>query len=270
MAFSINTNISALQNQKELAKSEKSVGQAFERLTSGKRINRAADDASGLQMVEAQRADIQAYTAAMRNINDGASMLNIADSTMETGSGILTRMSELATQAANGTLSNEQRQALDDEYQALKAELDRTQETAQFNGQSVTGETVIQSGIDSSANSQTTLNVTAVDSTSVGVAGTNLLSQEGAKNALTQTTAALDTVSSSRAEIGAAQSSLETSFSNISSQRLLTTQAMSTKADADIAEESANLSAASIKQQMNVSLAAHANLSQEQVLRLLS
>lgn len=269
MAFSINTNILALQNQRELGKSQKSLGNAFERLSSGKRINHASDDASGLQIAESQRADVATYTVAMRNVNDSVSMMNIADGTLETGSSILTRMNELAEQAANGTLSDSQRSALNDEYQALKSELDRTQQTAEFNGKPVTGETTFQTGIDGSGDSQTTVNITAVSSGSLGVADANLSNQAAARDALTKTTAAIQTVAQSRGDLGAVESRMDATLSNLGSQRQLVSQSLSTKEDADIAEESGNLTAAKIKQQMNASLAAHANLNQEQVLKLL-
>lgn len=269
MPMSINSNPLAHQTQQSLAKTQEALTRSFERISSGRRINRASDDASGMQMAEAMRADTRSYVVAMRNINDGVSMLNIADSTLETGNEILGRMSELATQAANGTLNDAQRSALNDEYQALQAELDRTQSTAQFNGSPVAGTTTLQSGIDSSADSQTTVNIASISSSTLGTAGSDLLSADNARNAMERVSAAADTLSASRGEIGSTMSRLGQSLSNLSSQYVLTAQSLSTKEDVDVAEESGNLATGKIKQQAAVALNAQANLSQETVLKLL-
>lgn len=269
MGFSINNNLLSLSNQKQLNKTTGLLGKTFEKLSSGKRINTASDDPAGLAIAESLRSNASTYTVAIRNANDAVSVMAIADTTLETASTITTRMSELASQAANGTLSDSQRMSIDQEYQSLKAELDRVQSNAQFNGESVTGPKSIQTGIDGSAQSQTIINAAEVSSSSLGLASTSLTTQAGARAALDAAKSATNTVANSRAELGAQQSRIDTVVSNTFAMRENTTAAESQIRDADIAEEAMKLTALKIRQQAGASLGAMSNLQSEIALKLL-
>lgn len=134
---SFNSNVLALRIQRSLASATEAVGSSYERLSTGQRINRAADDAAGLAIADSLRVDSRLYTAAVRNINDGMSALNIINGALDSQSGILQRMAELAEQAANGTLSSGQRGSLQQEYYSLTQEFGRIGEGTSFNGLSL-------------------------------------------------------------------------------------------------------------------------------------
>ena len=174
--ISFNSNIAALNAQRRLTQTSSALGRNFERLSTGLRINRASDDSAGLAIAERLRVDGRLYQAALRNTNDGLSMINIMDGAIEQQSNILTRLSELAEQSANGTLSNRQRGVLNQEYQSLITEFSRIASTTSFNGQTLllngrgrlndgTGDLVrnlsLQVGVDASSNSQ--LSLTGID-----------------------------------------------------------------------------------------------------------
>jgi flagellin len=137
MVVSLGMNISALRAQRRVGDSQTELGRIFERISSGLRINRASDDAAGLAISSELQADARVYSQGVRNINDGISLLNIADSSLEELSSVVVRLSELATQSANGTLSTEQRRSLDAEADALVEEYNRIIESTEFNEQSV-------------------------------------------------------------------------------------------------------------------------------------
>ena len=133
MSITIGSNITSLQAQRAFSKATKDVSTSSERLASGMRINRASDDAAGLAIAESLRSESKIFTQAIRNVNDGISTLNIAESAIEELSGIVTRIRELATQSANGTISNKQRKSIDEEAQALSKEFTRIQQATEFN-----------------------------------------------------------------------------------------------------------------------------------------
>lgn len=150
MIVTIGSNLASLQAQRQLTLTEGKLSNVFERLSSGQRINSASDDAAGLAISESLRTDARVFDQAIRNLNDGISLLNIADSTLGELSKITIRIGELAEQSANGSLSSQQRQSLDAEAQALEEEFYRVRDTATFNGQPVLsedfGELVLQGG----------------------------------------------------------------------------------------------------------------------------
>ncbi|MCB0322821.1 MAG: hypothetical protein KDD69_04575 [Bdellovibrionales bacterium] len=270
MSLTINSNIFSLANQRELNKSSLSVRSAFEKLSSGKRINRAADDAAGAQIAAALQAEESTFRVAARNISDAVSQLSIADGALESSQAITTRLSELATQSANGTLSDGQRQALNAEFQQLRSELDRINQSTEFNGRQVLGSTTsVQSGNDSGANSQTEVVVGDVSSQALGLDTLDISTQGGAQAAVDATRNAVSSIADSRGEIGAAESRLATVYSNVQSRALGSAEARSRIEDADIAAESANLIAARIRQQGGAAVGAQANLQPELALRLL-
>ncbi len=161
MAVTLGTNVASLGAQRKLGDTTGRLSTVFERLSSGQRINKASDDAAGLAIADSLRTDARLYSTAQRNINDGISLINIVTGTISNQKSILIRLSELAEQSANGVYSDDQREALNAEYQALVREFGRLGEAAEFNGQEVllagrgdnAEQILLQAGIDGSEDS---------------------------------------------------------------------------------------------------------------------
>ena len=155
MAIKIGSNISSLKAQRSLSVNTEKVSSVFERLSSGQRINKASDDAAGLAIADSLRAKSKVFTQAIRNINDGSSYLSIAEGAIDQLKTILLRTRELSTQASNGSYSDKQRSALDNEAQALASEYNRIIDTTSFNGRKVfelkNGQLSIQAGFGEEA-----------------------------------------------------------------------------------------------------------------------
>jgi flagellin len=135
--LTINSNIASLNAQRNFGTATKKLSESYTRLSSGLRINKASDDAAGLSISESLKADTRLFNQGVRNLNDGASVLNIADGALSELSSIMIRLNELAEQSANGTLGNKQRQALDQEAQSLSKEYNRIARTTEFNGRKI-------------------------------------------------------------------------------------------------------------------------------------
>jgi flagellin len=135
VAITIGSNSASLRALRSLASASDGLARSYERLSSGQRINRASDDAAGVSIADRLRSDAALQSQAIRNINDGISALSIADATLQSQVSVIQRMNELAAQAANGTYSSEQRDALSKEFIELRSELGRIAESATFNGQ---------------------------------------------------------------------------------------------------------------------------------------
>ncbi len=170
MPLVINTNVSSLNSQRQLVKSGMELDQAMERLSSGKRVNNAADDAAGLAIANRMTSQIMGLNQSIRNANDGVSMIQTAEGALDETTNILQRMRELSIQAANGIYSDADRSTLDAEVQQLKSELDRIAESTTFNGQPVLdgslGNVTLQVG--SEAGDTIDLSITAMDTDSLG------------------------------------------------------------------------------------------------------
>lgn len=171
MPLVINTNVAALNSQRQLVKSNEDMGQAMERLSSGRRVNTAADDAAGLSIANRMTSQIRGLNQAIRNANDGISLMQTAEGALDESTNILQRMRELSIQSANGIYSDSDRLTIDAEVQQLIAELDRISETTTFNGQFLLdgslGEVELQIG--SNANETVTLEIPSMDAQSLGM-----------------------------------------------------------------------------------------------------
>lgn len=270
MAIRVNGNQTALNLNKNLNNSTKSIQDNFSKLSSGNRINRPSSDASGLQIAEQLASEIRNSGQASRNISDAVSFLSIADASLSSASDIVVRLEELAMQSANGALSDSQRNALNSEYQGLSSELDRISNQSTFNGTKVLGSTTsIQTGTDGSATSQLTISLTDVNTSSLSLSGRNISSQANAVDTLAALKNSREMISSARAEVGANESRLQTSFSNLQTQRLSNVEARDRIASADVAEESSKLVANRIMQSANVSLMKVNNTNLTSLLNLL-
>lgn len=285
MALTINTNIAALNAQRRLSASTKDLQQSFERLSSGLRIVRARDDAAGLAIADALRADSRIASVAIRNANDGISLISIADGALGQMSAVLTRMAELAEQAANGTLGSVQRSALNQEFFALGSEIQRIAETTVFNSLpllSGSASVSLQVGFDSGSNSQITFTGVTGTLETIGLAdvGTTQLkyslvsadtetSQRAALVALDAVKAAIASLTESRGTLGAAESRLSVAITNLSVARENFSAAESQIRDVDVAEEAATLTRLNILQQAGAAVLAQANQQPSLALSLL-
>ena len=264
ISSSSNSSSSTLRN---LTNATNDLRSAFEKLSSGKRINRAKDDAAGLAIVSQLEADISITKRAINNGGDAISISNVAESALAQVGDITTRQQELATQAANGVYSDEQRANLDSEYQALEQEKNRILSSTTFNGQSVFEGNSIQVGSDSGANSQ--INLPSVDAASLLSPGSSIASAANARAALDDLKAKSDTTSSLRSEFGAANSRIEQSISNNQTKVENEERAASQIRDVDVADEAAKSISARIRQQSSQAVLAQGNLTAQSVLKLL-
>ncbi len=284
MPVRIFNNIPSLNAQRILGINNDRLAKSVERIASGIRVNRGADDAAGLAISEALRSDIRALRQAVRNANDGISLINVAEGALNEQSGILIRLRELASQAATGTVGSTERQTIQLEFSALSNELDRIAATTEFNGQglvdgslgstvSSTNQVLIQIGINSTANSRINLNEEiALRAITTSTLGIDVLSVSTAANALTTldtVNTAISTVTQGRGKVGAVQNRLVRSIANLSISVENLMAAESAIRDADIAEEIATLTRNQILVQASTAMVGQANLIPQTVLQLL-
>ena len=285
MALTINTNIASLNAQRRLSASTGSLRQSFERLSSGLRIVRAKDDAAGLAIADTLRADQRIASVAIRNANDGVSLISIADGALNEIGNVLQRQAELAEQSANGTLSSSQRSALDQEFASLGSEITRISNTTTFNGlQLLSGSASVslQVGFDSSSNSQIGFKGTngTLESLGLAAAGSSTLlfslnasttaaGQTASLSALDAIKLAISSLTTSRGTLGAAESRLNVAINNLQVSRENFASAESQIRDVDVAEEAANLTRLNILQQAGASVLAQANQQPSLALALL-
>lgn len=245
----------------------------YNKLSSGKRINKASDDAAGLAIANSLAVTVSLSNVGKRNIGDGTSALAIADGALQQMTDIGTRLSELATQSANGTLSDSQRSALNQEFQALTQEAQRIGATTSFNGKSLLdGNSIqIQAGTDSSADSQLTVEGIDGASLSGSVSSFDISTAAGASAALGGVSSFLTNVNSARGNIGAIGSRLDSARGNLDSLSENAAAARSRIEDYDIAEGVAQRAAAQIRLDASTAVSAQASgLSRDTVLKLLN
>ena len=284
MAISIASNITSLQAQRRLEGTANKLSQSFNKLSSGYRINSGADDAAGLAIAESLRAQSRIAAQAIRNTNDGISTIAIADGALGEVGNILARLAELASQAANGTLSTQQRSVVSNEFVALSSEIERIAAVTEFNGiklLSGTNTITIQVGTGSGVSSQIgyTNQLATLQGIGLGTAtGALSYSINGASDAAAATAArlALDavyvaiySVGASRGLLGGVESRLSSAITNLGVTRENLVAAESRIRDVDVAEEAANLTRLSILQQAGTAVLAQANQLPSLVLQLL-
>lgn len=273
MPLTIGTNIASLTAQRSMMESSNALQSSFERLASGKRINAAVDDAAGLAVSDRLTSRINGMNQAIRNTNDGVSMVQIAEGALDEATTILQRMRDLAVQSANGSMSDDDRDNIAAEVTALGNAIDDVQAAANFGGVALldaTGNITIQIG----AMNGETLNVAKahVDSAALSVNSLTLDSTAAAADfasAITTIDAALASVASSRASFGSSQAQLESQVRNLTNVVENTSAARSRVLDTDYAAETANLTKNQILQQASTSILAQANQQPQSVLALL-
>lgn len=274
MAMTINTNVSSLNAQRQLSKTQSALSTAMERLSSGLRVNSAKDDAAGLAISVKMQAQIGGNTVAIRNANDGISLAQTADGALSSMSDMLQRMRDLAVESANATNSSDNAE-LDQEYQALGKEITRVVSSTKFNGIAVLsgGATSLDFQIGADNATDNVINV-AVTDLSASTAITNVTSgaitdAATSKTAMTNIDTALTTINTARSTLGSAQNRFEYTVSNLEITNTNMSAAKGRITDADFATETSNMSKASILQQAGTSMLAQANSQAQQVLTLL-
>jgi flagellin len=272
MGLRVNSNIASINAQRNLVNSTGSLQKSLQRLSSGLRITRAADDAAGLAISEGFRADIRSLAQAQRNANDGISMLQIGEGALNEVSSILIRQRELAIQAANGTLGDSERETLNSEFADLSAEIDRIAAVTEFNGTAVLagGSAVtFQIGKGSTSNDRITVSSVDAQTTAIGTNSAAISSVAGAQAALAVLDSAISQVASLRASFGTVQNRLESSIRSLAISIENTSAAESRIRDVDFASETAELTRNQVLQQAGISVLAQANVSTQSALSLL-
>lgn len=276
MALRISTNVASLNAQKNLGSTNLGMERSLARLSSGYRINQAADDAAGLAISERLRGQIRGMKQASRNSEDGISLVQVAEGGLNEISNMLIRLRELGVQAASDTIGDTERKFLDVEYQQLKSEMQRISEVTKFNGRDLlngTGGVIdIQVGTDNDPfKDRISFNSSAANASleSLGLVAESLAEKETAQRSLSVVDAAMTSVNAMRANFGAMQNRLNSTISNLAIAHENLSAANSRIRDADVAEETAELTRNNILTQAGVSVLGQANTMQQVALKLL-
>lgn len=271
MSLQINTNTASMTVQRNFAEVTGRLSGNYARLSSGLRIATAADDAAGLGISERMRAQIHSLTVSHRNTQDGVSMVETAEGSLQQVNNTLVRMRELSVQAANGTLSTADRTTIDAEFQELILEIDRIAGQTDFNGivllDGSQASVDIQVGVDSGDTISLTLPDTQASTLNVDTL--DVTSAANASSAITAIDLAIDSVNDARGTLGAQQNRLGTTMAAILNARDNLSAAESRIRDVDIAMESADLSRNSILQQASAAVLSQANAQPQIALQLL-
>jgi flagellin len=271
MGLRVNTNVASLTAQRNLSAVTSRLQGNYARLSSGLRIANASDDAAGLAVSERMRAQIRSFAVAGRNAQDGVSLTQTAEGSLQESSNNLSRMRELAVQASNGTLSTTDRAALDTEFQALNSEIDRVATQTTFNGVNLldgsTATLDIQVGVN--AGETITVNLQDASAATLGISALDVTSVTNAQAAITAIDGAIDTLNSARGDLGASQNRMMSTIASIATQRENLSAAESRIRDVDIAQETADLTRNTILQQAATSVLAQANVQPQLALKLL-
>ena len=276
MALTVNTNIASLNAQRNLNSSQTALNTAMSRLSSGLRINSAADDAAGLAISEGMKAQVNSMNQAIRNANDGVSLVQTAEGALNEVSNILNRMRVLTTQAATGTVAQSQRSYIKSEFGQLANEITRIASATTFNGIKLTGSAAtsikIQVGTGNAAfDTIKIINKKMDASTGLGihVASFGVSTPGSAQAMLSKLDSAISKVSAQRASLGASQNRLQSVINNLQVASQNTAAAQSRIADTDIAAETANMTRAQILTQAGISILSQANQAPQAALKLL-
>jgi len=265
----VNNNVLALNAARNLNVNGAKLAKSLERLSSGLRINRAADDAAGLAISEKMRSQIRGLNQASRNAQDGISMIQTAEGSLNEIHNMLQRMRELAVQASNEIYTPEDIATLQDEVDQLVEEIDRVAAAAEFNTQPLLDGTMsgVELQVGANEGQTITIDIGAVTAGDIGVDGVDLTSD--AAGAITTIDSAIGDISSSRASLGAIQNRLESTVANIGISVDNMTAAESRIRDADIAYETTQFTRNTILVQAGTAILAQANLAPQNVLSLL-
>lgn len=276
MGLRINTNVASLSAQRSLNNVTEAKNSNLEKLSSGERINKAADDAAGLAISEKMKAQIRGSQQADRNANDAISLIQVAEGASNEVSNILVRLRELSVQAASDTVGDTERAFSDKEYQNLVQEVDRIAQSTSFNGKTLIngeGEKVdFQIGTyNDDQNDRLSYDVASANLTTsaLGIDGSGVASKEASQANLDAIDKALDTVNGNRANFGALQNRLQATSRNLQIKTENLSAANSRIRDTDIAQVSAEMTKNNILSQSGTSVLAQANSAGQSALRLI-
>ena len=274
MALTINTNVASLNAQRNLGTSQNSLNKSMQRLSSGLRINSAKDDAAGLAISNRMTSQIRGLNQAVRNANDGISLAQTAEGAMGEVTNMLQRMRELAIQSANDSNSADDKDSLQLEVTALLEEIGRVATTSKFNGTALLDGTnatldFYVGADDDVANNVISVTMTDTTAATLGVDGVDIGDGGDDIGAITALDAAISDVDTGRAQLGAVQNRFESTIANLSNISENVSAARSRILDADIAQETSNMTKYNILQQAGVSILAQANQQPQLALSLL-
>jgi flagellin len=276
-ALAIMTNMGSITAQKNIGTVGRGIQKSIERLSSGLRLNSAADDAAGMAVSTGLRAQLRGYQQASRNANDGIAILQTAEGAYNTVSEMLTRMRELAVQSANDGLTNKERAYLDTEFSDIISDIDRIAAVTEYNGQKLlngtagngSGAMVFQVGTRNTENDRIGITLTSQGSSALGLSTTRVSSLAKSQSAIAIIDNSLDALATDRTEIGTKLNKLTNAVTNLGITVENLSQADSQIRDVDMASESAEFAKGQVLQQAGVAMLATANQLPNLALRLL-
>jgi flagellin len=273
MSLFVNTNVSALNAQRQLFNTSNSLDKSFERLSSGLRINSAADDAAGLQISNRLTSQVEGLNQGIRNANDAISLTQTAEGALGETTNALQRIRQLAIQSQNGINSDDDRVALQKEVTALTSEIDRISTDTQFNNvELLDGNFSAVFLVGSNAGQTVSVNLESSSGfgiTGLGLSGLSISSAGGASAALAAIDGAISTIGATRADLGALENRFQSSIRNMSNVAENLSAARSRITDTDFAAETANLTRNQIMQQASISVLSQASQRPQLALSLL-
>jgi len=275
MGLSVYNNVEAQNAHRLLSNTGAQLNKSMERLSSGLRINRAADDAAGLAVSEGMRSQIRGMNVASRNAQDGVSMVQFADGALGNVGDMLQRVRDLAVQASNGTLTDAQRTNLDTEVQQILTEIGKTGTDTEFNGLKIlagsvaTAASAVTLQVGANASQNIAFTIGTVSTSDLGISGIAVSTAASATAAIASLDAAISTVTTSRANLGAIQNRLEHTINRLGMTSENLQAAESRIRDADMASEMIDFTKHQILQQSGMAMLAQANQSPQSVLSLL-
>jgi flagellin len=279
MSTVINTNVKSLMASNELTKNGQVQRNVMESLSTGKRINRASDDAAGLSIRETMTAQVNGLNAAVRNANDSIAMLQTADGSLSEVSNMMQRMREMSVLASNDTYSTTQKTALDSEYQALASEITRISDKTQWNNQNIltgsggladgTGAGIFTFQVGANAGDTFTVTISTMDKAHFSIDTTAITTYSGAVSATGVLDLALSALNTQRSTIGAAVNRLTHAVDNLTNISQNTSESRSKVEDTDYAAATSELARTQIIQQAATAILAQANQQPQSVLSLL-
>ncbi len=265
MALTVNTNIASMRAFTNLSRTSRNLQESFQRISSGLRITKAADDAAGLGVAESLDAQERSARQAMRNTNDGISIVQTAEGSTNEVANIVKRMRELAVQASSETLASTERAYVQSEYLSLESEVERISQVTEFNGIALANGTNsvlnVQVGIMDSSNDRLAITLGDLRVTTLGIdsGSIDMSTAAGAQAAITTLDTALDTLNGYRSDYGATQNRLDSALTNMETYAENLASAQSQIRDADFAWETAQLSKHQVMSQAGTSILAQAN-----------
>jgi flagellin len=265
MALTVNTNVASMRAYTNLSRTSRNLQGSFQRISSGLRITKAADDAAGLGVAESLDAQERSARQAMRNTNDGISIVQTAEGSTNEVANIVKRMRELAVQASSETLASTERAYVQSEYLSLESEVERISQVTEFNGIALANGTNsvlnAQVGVMDSSNDRIAITLGDLRVTTLGIdsGSIDMSTAAGAQAAITTLDTALDTLNGYRSDYGATQNRLDSALTNMETYAENLASAQSQIRDADFAWETAQLSKFQVMSQAGTSILAQAN-----------